>query len=98
VAGAQRQLFTEDATKLIYRDTRGTPRLINILCDTALLYGFAVEAYEISEDLVQAVLNDKDRYGVFPWGMSAKPEPELESVGATVGEFYSWSVSTSPRR
>jgi type II secretory pathway predicted ATPase ExeA len=81
VAGAQRNLFTEEATRLIYEDTRGTPRLINILCDTALMYGFATEADEISEDLVKAVVRDKRQFGVFaPTSQGTRPEHSLTPI------------------
>jgi type II secretory pathway predicted ATPase ExeA len=92
VAGAERRLFTEDATQLIYEDTRGTPRLINVLCETALMYGFATEASEISQELVEAVLHDKRLFGVFPRDTKAKlpaQEPEL---------FYNWSVPAVSQR
>jgi type II secretory pathway predicted ATPase ExeA len=83
VAGAQRNLFTEEATRLIYEDTRGTPRLINILCDTALMYGFATEADEISEDLVKAVVRDKRQFGVWaPIGQGTRPEHSRTPIRA----------------
>lgn len=65
VAGATRLLFTDDACDLICFATQGTPRLINVLCDTALMYGFASEADVITAATVQAVLEDKRKYGVF---------------------------------
>jgi type II secretory pathway predicted ATPase ExeA len=66
VGGAQRQLFSEDAVALIAYATRGTPRLINILCDTALMYGFAMEAEIVTAEVVERVLDDKRAFGVFP--------------------------------
>lgn len=66
LAGASRPLFTEEAHELIYQATQGTPRLINILCDTALLYGFAASETVVTNDLVHQVIEDKRRYGVFP--------------------------------
>lgn len=65
VAGATRLLFSDEACELIYCATHGTPRLINVLCDTALMYGFATEAEGITSNIVQAVLDDKRKYGVF---------------------------------
>jgi hypothetical protein len=82
-------LFTEGATRLIYENTGGTPRLINILCDTALMYGFATESSEITEDLVQVVLHDKQRYGVFPRGT------DILSGDEPSGEVYSWRAQRS---
>jgi type II secretory pathway predicted ATPase ExeA len=87
VAGADRQLFTDVATELIYDTTRGAPRLINILCDTALMYGFAMEAAEISRELVQTVLEDKRKFGVFQGAPSAAQVPQEAK------HFHSWSAS-----
>jgi type II secretory pathway predicted ATPase ExeA len=66
VVGAQRQLFGADALALIAYATRGTPRLINILCDTALMYGFATDSETVSAEIVQRVLDDKRQFGIFP--------------------------------
>jgi type II secretory pathway predicted ATPase ExeA len=66
VAGASRPLFADDACELIAYATRGTPRLINILCDTALLYAFAIDAPIVDTEIVQKVLDDKREHGVFP--------------------------------
>lgn len=40
VAGAAAPLFSEDALRVLYRASRGTPRLANILCHKALLAAF----------------------------------------------------------
>jgi type II secretory pathway predicted ATPase ExeA len=66
VAGATRPLFTEAACELISYATHGTPRLINILCDTALLYGYAADSPMVTSEIVQKVLEDKSQHGVFP--------------------------------
>ena len=39
--GSRRFLFTEEACALIADASGGIPRMINVLCDTALVYGFA---------------------------------------------------------
>lgn len=66
VAGAKRRLFIHEACDLICFATQGTPRLINILCDTALLYGYSMDADMITTEIVQKVLDDKRHHGVFP--------------------------------
>ena len=71
VAGADRLLFSDEACDLICFATQGTPRLINILCDTALMYGYATETAVITSEIVQRVLDDKRQYGVFPLGAGA---------------------------
>ena len=56
VAGAATQLFEEDTFDKIYRYTGGVPRLINTLCDTALLCAFADEKRKVGlEDVAAAV-------------------------------------------
>jgi type II secretory pathway predicted ATPase ExeA len=47
VAGGPTGLFGDDTFETIYRYTGGVPRLINTLCDTALLCGFADEKTSI---------------------------------------------------
>ena len=65
MAGAERTLFTDEACELVATVTGGTPRLINVLCDTSLMYGFGSEAEFISSQIVQSVIDDKRVHGVF---------------------------------
>ena len=49
VAGDWRAaMFTPQAFKQVFRYSGGVPRLINILCDRALLFGYVAESREIS--------------------------------------------------
>ncbi len=52
VAGSQAQLFTMDAIHEIHRSSRGYPRLINIICDHALLTGYVQGLKTISPEVV----------------------------------------------
>ena len=55
-AGAARlDLFTADAVALIYRASEGIPRLINNICDNALLTGFAMNAKSVTDAIVAEV-------------------------------------------
>ena len=56
--GGRPDLFSQDACRLIHRQTGGVPRLINLLCGTALVYAFAEDANHIGVELVQAVLDE----------------------------------------
>ena len=59
VAGSHgRQIFTEDTYPLIYRYTGGVPRLINTLCDTALMGGYALEQKVIGIDEMKAAVDE----------------------------------------
>jgi len=53
VAGSDGRItFTEDALDKIYRYSGGIPRLINLVCDKALLSGFVLETNEIGSDVI----------------------------------------------
>jgi type II secretory pathway predicted ATPase ExeA len=65
-AGSQVELFSQEACRSIARASQGIPRTINILCDTALIYGFAVSAEWISAEIVTMVVENKSQYGVLP--------------------------------
>lgn len=72
VAGGQPGLFTDSAIALIYRKTDGIPRLVNQLSELSMLYAFSADQDRITEDSVQAVLDD----GVF-FGGGVGPTPRL---------------------
>lgn len=72
VAGGDPELFDEGACEVIYEHSGGTPRLINLLADTALVYGYAEQAPHISRELAADVARDKVQGGIFP---SRKPSP-----------------------
>jgi len=58
MAGQPKQLFTEEAVKLIFDFTRGTPREINNLCDVALLVGYSKRVKEVGDKIVAEVIKD----------------------------------------
>jgi type II secretory pathway predicted ATPase ExeA len=66
-AGARRIPFTEEACALIARASGGIPRMINILCDTALVYGFAGDRKVVGQDIVKEVIADKQQHSMFPF-------------------------------
>lgn len=65
LVGARQSLFTPDACALVAQASGGVPRAINILCDTALVFGFAMSAETISADLVAEVIEQKRSFGIF---------------------------------
>jgi type II secretory pathway predicted ATPase ExeA len=64
--GSHGQLFSPEACSLIAHTSCGVPRIINILCDTALVYGYAANTNRISAELVRMVIDDKKDFGVLP--------------------------------
>ncbi len=58
MAGQSEQIFTEEAIKLIFDFTRGTPREINNVCDIALLVGYSKKVRAIDATIVADVIKD----------------------------------------
>jgi general secretion pathway protein A len=63
IAGRGTPIFTPEACARIAEASRGIPRRINILCNTALVYGFSSDAERIDVDLIEEVLKDKTEFG-----------------------------------
>jgi len=61
VAGARDcHLFDEAAVREIYRRSSGIPRLINVLCDNALVTGFVEEKRPIDKQVIRDVAKDME--------------------------------------
>ena len=52
IAGASRQIFSADAIKEIYDISDGFPRIINIICDNALMVGYGYELETIDKQVI----------------------------------------------
>jgi general secretion pathway protein A len=66
VAGGDPNLFDTKACAAVYYYASGTPRLINVLCDTALVFGFGEQKRKIDLDIVVRVAHEKQKGGIFP--------------------------------
>ena len=53
IAGANREIFTGDAVREIFSFSGGYPRLINIICDHALLTGYASDLSTIDKKVIK---------------------------------------------
>ena len=71
-----RNLFKKRAIKELYRVTEGTPRLVNSVCDGALLIGFVRKQSTIGADAIQEVAQD----------LALVPKPDEEGPDGTRGE------------
>ncbi|MEJ2694139.1 MAG: AAA family ATPase [Candidatus Thiodiazotropha sp.] len=58
VAGADEQLFSEGALRQLYRFSGGVPRLINVLCNRAMLAAYGVDRQSINGHLVKQVAGE----------------------------------------
>ncbi|MCP4267529.1 MAG: AAA family ATPase [Candidatus Brocadiaceae bacterium] len=60
IAGSSKKnsIFTQSACNEVYSYSSGIPRLINIVCDAALLAGYVEEMKTISGKVIKEVIND----------------------------------------
>ncbi len=59
IAGGPAHLkFTEEAINTIFSFSKGTPRLINILCEHALLAGFVNDTFTITDEIIKAAAKE----------------------------------------
>lgn len=71
VAGREDELFTEMAMGAVQYFSGGVPRLINSICDMALVYAFADGVNKIDEELVFRVVSDRQGSGIAPFAQLA---------------------------
>jgi type II secretory pathway predicted ATPase ExeA len=60
-AGGTGDEITPNAAVKIHKVTHGVPRLVNQLCDMALLYAWSMDHHRVDEQVIQSVMDD----GVF---------------------------------
>lgn len=66
--------FPRDATDVIHARSRGVPRVINVICDAALVFGYAEERRQIDTALIRDVLVELEATGVLPRSGAAAAE------------------------
>jgi type II secretory pathway predicted ATPase ExeA len=66
VAGGDAELIGSDARELVHTGAAGVPRLINQICDTALVYGFAEQRSRVDTEIIGQVLRDRGAGGLLP--------------------------------
>jgi type II secretory pathway predicted ATPase ExeA len=77
VAGGSPHIFSAEAAAAIHAETGGVPRLVNQLCDMAMVYAYARGDYRVDLPTVQQILDD----GVFFAGGAALRRDESGGRG-----------------
>jgi type II secretory pathway predicted ATPase ExeA len=71
VAGGNADLIASDARELVHTSAGGVPRLINQICDTALVYGYAEQRSSVDTEIIGQVLRDRGAGGLLPLASTA---------------------------
>jgi len=72
-------VFPRPVTDRVYARSKGLPRLVNVICDATLVFGYAEERPVIDLALVEEVLEELDETGVLPRGDAAPSVPETDT-------------------
>lgn len=103
VAGGNHSLFTNKACALVYRLSKGNPRLINQVCDIALTYGFSEQAGGITAKLVAQAALDRSKGGILPIAgrdelveLVDAPEEETEQMPSISSSQPQRDINISP--
>ena len=78
-AGGNPNLFHKNALRLVHSNSGGIPRVINTLCDLALVYGFADGKKQIDALLIADIARDRidtGLYGDRVYDLSTLPQTE----------------------
>jgi putative secretion ATPase (PEP-CTERM system associated) len=72
--------FPRDVTDIIHARSRGVPRIINVICDATLVFGYAEERRQIDVTLMDDVLAELEATGVLGAGAAGRETPDAASV------------------
>ena len=68
--------FPRDASALVHARSRGVPRIINVICDAALVFGYAEDRRTFDGGTIREVLQELETTGVLPRsGAGPVPHP-----------------------
>lgn len=91
-AGTSAEIFTSAALREVHRLSRGVPRLINVICDRALLGAYTAERSRVTPGLVRRAASEVfDRTLLSPWLTRSAAALVLLLIGG--GLFALWRIA-----
>jgi type II secretory pathway predicted ATPase ExeA len=86
VAGGDPMLFTSKAVEVIYACSAGIPRVINVICDGALMTAYSLRKNYIDDSLIRQVTEDLQIGGTVFSGESLRRSPD-ETIAPIANEL-----------
>lgn len=86
-------MFSRDTTAAVYRHSRGIPRLINVICENALITGYARQVQTITPDIIADIASDFRLNVVQPSQLErikAAEEADLRHAAKSLLELHSY--------
>lgn len=84
------RLFPEETVAAIHRHSQGTPRLINTICENALIAAYAQQSDSVTPEIIESIAADF-RLGIVPVAEKKKKldEVDLRKAAKYLLELYS---------
>jgi len=79
---SNKKYFEDQALEIIYQFSKGVPRLINQICDSALLSGFIYNKKTIDEDLMREVVRESPTKQILH--KTFRADPELDEIAKII--------------
>ena len=100
VAGATADIFNRFALEEIYRLSGGVPRVINVICDRALLGGYSLDRHRITAPLVRSagseVFGKRFSPPWLPWVATAAVAVVLAVASLALWRIHPWTWIHAP--
>lgn len=84
IAGSDHLVFAPEAVQLVYRYSKGIPRLINLICENALISAYVEQVKPIPARIVESVSTefglDEQPFLISPMALSGLPENTLPTT------------------
>jgi len=97
VAGATSDIFTPFALREVHRLSGGVPRLINVICDRALLGAYTQDEHRVAADVVRRsaaeVFGRRIAPAWLPWAATAATAVVLGLGGIALWQFVPWRAA-----
>jgi general secretion pathway protein A len=89
--------FSTDAAALIHARSGGVPRIVNVICDAALIYGYAEEQRTLNRTLVEEVVRELESTGILLSQNGRARQVRHADAGAPVTMFPAAPAETVSR-
>ncbi|HSL21380.1 MAG TPA: XrtA/PEP-CTERM system-associated ATPase [Vicinamibacterales bacterium] len=77
--------FPRAVTDLVHARSHGVPRIINVICDAVLVFGYAEERHHIDRALTEEALKELEATGVLPAEPAAEACSESVDMASSAG-------------
>ncbi len=102
VAGATTDIFAPAALNEVFRLSRGVPRVINVICDRALLGAYSLDRHRVTATLVRnaaaEVFGRRFTPHWLPWALSAGIAALLTIATVELWNLQPWSTRSGAAR